>query len=254
MPVTAADLVYYGAASIAEDDSSTQGGAIDTTVRYVFDSATLPNTLNDTIEMLSSNVGDTSQTVLVTGRNAGGSIITENFSLNGTTVVNGVTTFQRILKITVSATHSGTVTVRKESDNSLIVDIESGVLEVRKPFYNTSSDEIGGSSREFYEKIFIKNNHLSLFLLGAVISEQADPEVVIDFNLENSVNGSEDIASRLNTSPGDVTGSFDSSPKSIPGSDLESGDAVGIWCRLTLSAGHDPILSSFTMRIAGNSI
>lgn len=253
MSIASTDLVIYGAASIAEDDVSTQGGAISTTVRYIFDSSTLPNTLNDTIEILSSNVGDDSQTVTVTGRNAGGSIVSEPFSLNGTTVVNGAVTFQSILKIVVSGAHAGTITVRKATGDTLIVSIETGVLTIRKPFYNVSSDAAGGSTRDFYEKVFIKNTHGSLNLLSAVISEQADVIGKITFDLEDAVNDTNSVASRLNTVPAGMLGSFDSSAKNVPGTDLASGSSIGVWLKLSLSAGDSSILSTYTLRVAGSS-
>ncbi len=254
MAIASTDIVYYGAANIVEDDVSTQGGAIDTSVRYVFDSSTLSNVLADTIEMVSSSAGDNSQTVTVTGRNSGGSIITENFSLNGVTVVNGAITFQRVLRIVVSSSHVGTITVRKASDNVAIVSIETGILEIRKPFYNVSADESAGSSRDFYEKLFVKNNHGSLNYLGAAISEVADPSAVITFDLEDAVNDNNSIVSRLNTAPTGMLGSFTGSSKNVPGTDLNAGDAIGVWLKLTLSAGHAPILDTYTLRAAGSSI
>lgn len=253
MSVVGSELIYYGAASIAENDASTQGGAISTSVRYIFDSSTLANTLNDTIEMLSSNAGDTTQNVVVTGRSSGGSIITETFNLNGTTVVNGVTSFARIMKIVVSGAHTGTITVRKATGDTLIASIETGVLQIRKPFYNVSSDASGGSSRDFYEKIFIKNTNGSLNLLSAVVSEQADPSAVITFDLESSVGGSNSVASRLNTAPTGMLGTFTGSAKNVPGTDLEAGAAIGVWLKLTLPAGNAAILDTYTLRIAGSS-
>ncbi len=254
MSVAGTDLIYYGAANIAEDDVSTQGGAIATTVRYIFDSSSLANTLNDTVEILSSAVGDTSQTVTITGRSAGGSIVTDTLSLNGTTVVNGVVTFLRIMKIVVSGAHTGTITVRKATGDTVIASIETGVLQIRKPFYNVSSDASGGSSRDFYEKIFIKNTHGSLNLLSAVISEQADPSAVITFDLEDAVDDNNSVASRLNTAPTGMLGTFTGAAKNVPGTDLASGSAIGIWLKLTLPAGNAAILDTYTLRVAGSSI
>lgn len=253
MSIASTDLVVYGAANIAEDDVSTQGGAIDTTIRYIFDSPTLANSLSDTVEVLSSNVGDTTQTVTVYGRSAGGSIINEVFNLNGTTVQNGATTFDRILKIVINASHSGTVTVRKASDNTTIAAIETGVLQVRKPFYNVSSDASGGSSRDFYEKVFIKNNHGTLSLLSAVVSENADPAGLITFDLEDAVNDNNSTASRLNTAPTGMLGSFNSSNKNVPGTDLAAASRIGVWLKLTLAAGEAATVSTYTLRIAGSS-
>ena len=102
MSVSSSDLVIYGSQNIPESDSGTSGGAISTTCRYVFDSSTLANLLEDSVEVLSSNAGDTTQTCSVFGRNSAGSIVSEVLTLNGTTQVSGATTFERILKIVLS--------------------------------------------------------------------------------------------------------------------------------------------------------
>lgn len=253
MSVAGTDLVIYGAANIQTTDTGTQGGAIDTTVRYIFDSASLANSLADTVEIVSSNAGDTSQTVTITGRNSAGSIVTDPLSLNGTTVVNGSVTFETILKIVVSASHAGTITVRKATGDTTIVAIETGVLTILKPFYNVSSDASGGSSRDFYEKIFIKNNHATLSLLSAVVSENADPSSKISFDLEDAVNDNNSVASRLNTAPTGMLGSFDSAAKNVPGSDLAAGSRIGVWLKLTLAAADAALVSTYTLRIAGSS-
>jgi len=253
MSVASTDLVIYGAANIQTTDSGTQGGAIDTTVRYIFDSSSLANTLQDTVEVVSSNAGDTTQTVTITGRTAGGSITTDPISLNGTTPVSGAVTFETILKIVVSASHSGTITVRKATGDTTIVAIETGVLTILRPFYNVSADASGGSSRSFYEKIFFQNNHATLSLLSAIISEQADSQGLITFDLEDAVDDTNSVASRLNTAPTGMLGSFDSAAKNCPGTDLAAGSRIGVWLKLTLPAGNAAVLSTYTIRIAGSS-
>ena len=254
MSVAGTDLVIYGAANIQTSDTGTQGGVIDTTVRYIFDSPTLANTLADTVEVLSSSGADTTQTVTVYGINSGGSSINEVFTLAGTTVQNGATTFQRVSRIVVSGSHTGTITVRKASDNTTIGALETGVVVLRKPFINVSSDVSGGSSRDFYEKIFIKNNHATLSLLSAVVSENSDPTGKITFDLEDAVNDNNSVASRLNTAPTGMLGTFTSADKNVPGTDLAAGSNIGVWLKLTLAAGDSAILDTYTVRIAGSSI
>ena len=253
MSVASTDLVIYGSANIPTTDSGTMGGAIDTTVRYIFDSSSLANTLADTLEVLSSAAGDNTQTVTVYGRSSAGSIVNEVFTLAGTTVQNGATTFQTILKVVVSASHTGTITVRKATGDTTVVAIETGVLTVLRPFYNVSSDVSGGSTRNFYEKVFFKNNHATLSLLSAVVSEQADPQGLITFDLEDAVNDNNSVASRLNTAPTGMLGSFDSSSKNVPGTDLAAGSKIGVWLKLTLPAGNAAVLDTLTLRIAGSS-
>ncbi len=253
MSVASTDLVWFGSAGIAEDDVTTQGGAIDTTVRYIFDSTSLANSLSDTVEVLSSSAGDTSQTVTVYGRNAGGSIVSEVLSLNGTTIVNGATTFDRILKIVISASHAGTVTVRKATGDTTIAAIETGVLQIRKPFYNVSSDASGGSTRIFYEKLFLKNTHATLSLLAASIVEQTDTVGKITFDLESSVNGTNSVASRLNTAPTGMLGTFTDASKNVPGTDLAAGARIGVWLKFQLLAADASINNTYTLRTAGSS-
>lgn len=254
MAIASTDIVIYGAANIQTTNTGTQGGAIDTTTRYIFDSPTLGNTLGETVEVLSSSLSDTSQTVTVYGILSTGSSTNEAFTLNGTTVQNGAVTFQRIDRVVVSGAHTGTITVRKASDNTSIISIETGVLVVRRPFINVASDVSGGSSRDFYEKVFIKNNHATLALLAVTISEYADSTGKITFDLESSVDGNNSIASRLNTAPTSMLGSFSSADKSLPGTDLQPASAIGVWLKYTLAAGDSPILDTYSIRTFGQSI
>lgn len=262
MSIVATDLVVYGAANQAEADGVTQGGAIQTNTRYVFGDAALVNDPtasggNGTTKIVSSNAGDTTQTVTVTGRNAGGSIVSDVINLNGTNVIAGVVTFERILKVVVSGAHAGTVTLGDSTNGAgmgnTIVDIETGVLTVRVPFYNVAADASGGSSRDFYEKVFVKNNHGTLSLLTAMIKENADPTGNITFDLEDAVDDNNSIASRLNTPPTGMQGTFTNADKTVPGTDLAAGSAIGVWLKLTLAAGAAAAKSTWTMRVEGQT-
>lgn len=252
MSVASTDLVVYGCASEPQDDVSTTGGAIDTTTRIIFDSSALANVLNDKVTVLSSAAGDNTQTVTVTGRNTAGSIVTDVINLNGTTAVNGVVVFQRILKIVISAAHTGSITVKEfTAPNTVIVTIETGVLTIRRMFYNAIANATGGATKTFYEKCFFKNNNGTNSLLSAQISKTADPAALMAFALENAVNDTESVANRL-TAPSTVT-AFDSTAKNVPGTDLASGAAIGCWMQMTLPAGTAPQETTFTMQIAGST-
>ena len=139
MSVSASDIIVYGSQNMAESDSGTQGGSIDTAVRVVFADLAA----NDTITIVST-AGDTG-TVAITGRNAAGSIASETLTLNGTNSVAGSTTFERVLKI-VCTSHSGVITVSDTSDATQIVQIESSVTTIRRPFYSVSADTVDGSN------------------------------------------------------------------------------------------------------------
>ena len=103
MAVASSDLVIYVAANMPEDNTSTAGGAIDSGVRASFDDPSSAVQL----KVYSADAADTSQTLTVTGRNAGGSIVSEGISLNGTTEVTSSNTYERILKTYLSATVMG---------------------------------------------------------------------------------------------------------------------------------------------------
>jgi hypothetical protein len=205
------------------------------------------------VEVLSASAGDNSQTVTVYGRDSQGRAINEVLSLNGTTVVNGVTTFQSIDKIVVSAAHAGTITVRKATGDTAIVSIETGVLQIRRPFINVSADAAGGSERKRYEKVFIKNTNAVNALLGATISEDADPEAQIAFAVEDAVDDNGTSTDRA-TAPTGITGDgFSSSAKAIPGIDLAATAAIGVWLELTMPAGDPATKTTYTLKTAGST-
>lgn len=250
MPIVATDIVAYGSASMPDDDTPTGiGGAISTAKRVVFTDISA----NDTVEMLSDNAGDTTQTVTIFGRNTAGEIVSEAETLNGTTVQTTTQQFERILKITMSATATGTVTVRKQSDDVTIATLESGITEIRRPFYNAAAEASGGSQRDYYEKVFFKNNHGTLTLTSATIAEQADPSTNVDFDLEASLDGSDtNGAGNRQTHTGGYT--FDSSTKNVANSqNLTAGSAQGCWLRLRLPAGEASDNTTFTMRVNGQT-
>jgi len=254
MSIVASDLVIYGAANIAETDGVTQGGAIDTTVRYIFDDASLVNTTGpDTVDVSSDNAGDTGITITITGRNAAGDIVTDEYTLAGLAEQTGDTTFTSLMKIVLSGAAAGTVNVHENSGSVTIVDIEAGVTEVRVPFYNVAADASGGSSRDFYEKIFFKNNNGVNDLLNATISEESDPSGYVTFDLEDAQDDNNSVATRLDTPPSGMLGSFDSNQKSVPGTNLAAGSAIGVWLKLTLAAGLTAATSTYTLHLEGST-
>lgn len=252
MSVTAAELIFYGSASMPEDSSTTCGGAIDTTTYVIPSSATLWNTLNDTVDYVSSAAGDTTQTVTVYGRLSTGSLTSEAKTLTGTTPVAGSVIFERIEKVVVSGAHTGTVTVSQHTGSVALAALPTGILTLRRPFYNVSADVSTGSARIFYEKIFSKDTDSTLALLAAQVAETANPSGDITFALATSVNDTESTANNL-TAPASVT-AFNTSTKNVPGTDLQPGSRIGIWLALSLSAGAAAAKSTVTMQVSGQSI
>jgi len=249
MSVVSGDIVVYGSANMPEADGTTSGGAIDSSVKIIFTDISA----TDEVEILSDAGGDTTQTVTVYGRDAGGSIVSETETLTGTTPV---ATFERILKITCSSTSHGTITIRKESDDVTIATMENGIDAVRRPFYNASAEAASGSAKVFYEKVFVQNDHASLSLLSATITASADPSALLAFDLEGSVNDTNSTANRL-TAPagGDMLGSptWDDASKAVPGTDLAAAAKIGVWLRLSLAAGQAAAKTTYTLTVAGSS-
>ena len=251
MPIAASDLKWYGSAVMPDDDSTTQiGGAIATTKKVEFTDIT-PAGL---IEMVSSNAGDTTQTVTLYGRNPSGVLISEAKALNGVVVVDFTLTWERILKVTMSATAVGTVTIRKDAAGGDLILLEPGLTEVRRLFYAALAEEVGGAERNYYEKIFVKNTHGSLTLTSSVITEDADPSTVCSFDLVSILDGNDNngVGNNRQVAPGGYV--FASTPHNVANSqNLTFGSAQGIWMELTLAAGLAPAKTSVTMKLTGNT-
>lgn len=250
MSVVASELVWYGSASMPDDDTPTGiGGAIDLTTRIIFADISAA----DTVEILSDNAGDTTQTVTVHGRDAGGNLVSETETLAGTTPQTTTQSFERITKIVMSATATGTVTVRKQSDDVEIATLEPGVTDIRRPFYDALAEASGGSARTYYEKVFLKNNNATTALTGATIAEQADPSTNVAFALESSLDGTDtNGAGNRQTHTGGYT--FDNTTKNVANSQsLTALAAQGVWLSLDLPAGEAADNTTYTLRVSGNT-
>jgi hypothetical protein len=252
MPIVAADIVAYGSNSMPDDDTPTGiGGVIKLTTRVVFTDIIA----TDQVEILSSSASDTDQTFTIYGRNAAGELVSDTGSINGTTVVTVTTAFERVMKMTITGGSAmvGILTVRDQDTDAEIGTFEVGLTEIRRPFYDASADASGGSTREYYEKVFFKNNHGTLTLTSAEILEQADPQTVVSFDVEDAVDDSDtNGAGNRQTHTGGYT--FDSTTKAVPGDALAAGEAIGVWLNLTLTAGLGAQNTSVTMRVSGNTV
>jgi len=251
MSVTAAELIVYGSANMPEDNVSTSGGAIDLTTKIVFTDIAA----TDQVTVISDAAGDTTQTVTVYGRNAGGTIVSEALSLNGTVRVTGAVAFERILKVVVNAAHTGTITIARDNTPTFteIATMETGILTLRRLFYDASADASGGSSRDYYEKVFIKNTNATFTLNAAAIVEQADPTTLITFDLEDAINDTNSLSDRLDTAPSGMLGTFTGASKNVPGGILAAGASIGVWLKLTLAAGTAAAKSTYTLRTSGTT-
>jgi len=143
------------------------------------------------------------------------------------------------------------------------------VTQVRRPFYNAASDVAGGSTRNYYEKVFCVNNNTSTALTVASVLKQADPSNLysgggaLNIALTTALNDTGTVANRQ-TAPATGIGSFSSgaapqtvavpSPQNLPsGAAPNSAGAQGVWLQLTLPAALVANKSSFTLRATGQT-
>ena len=252
MPVLDSDIVVYGSASMPDDDAPQDiGGAIDLTTRISFTDIAA----TDQVEIFSDNAGDNTQTVTLFGRNAAGELISDPVALNGLTVVSSALTFERIEKILVSAAHAGNITLRDQDSDTEIVVIESGVLQIRRPFYGAGAEAAAGAQRIYYEKIFFRNNHATLSLTNAQILEQIDPTGLVAFGLEATLGGTDTNGAGNNRQVAPAGYSFDDTAKAVANAQNHTALAAqGVWLSLTLAAGAAAQNSSYTLRESGETV
>lgn len=346
MSVQPGQIRTYGSANMPLVDGSTTGGAL--TVANKIDFTDLAST--QAVDVVSSSASDTAVQITTTGRDSTGVIVSETKTCNGTTVVAGTQSFQRLLKSTVTSgtavgvvaaiSHTAVVSAHTAQtgaanatgttptlfklqsgdgaarvlgeiirttggtgpnqileiiglpavygtdivavsaasygtipDNTTTYNIHDGFLfdlspnqvtNIQRPFYNASSDILGGSTRTYYEKVFVENTNTTTALTGAAVLKQVDiAGGTLDFALCNSLNDTATVANRQ-TAPASGITSFSSgsapqsiavpSPANLPsGAAPNAAGAQGIWLRLTLTAGQAPQNTSATMRATGST-
>lgn len=247
MPIAATDLILYAAVNTPEDDAATAGGAIDVLRRLDFTQIAA----NDDLEVVSDSAGDTTQTATVTARNAAGAIVSEGVTLNGTTAVifSTIGVVERVLKLELSATAAGIVTLRRSVAGATVRTIPIGERGFEIFFYDSAS-ESGATIR--YQKGFYLNNHGSLTLNAAKVQITADPEAIMDFALATAKDDSETTTNRK-TAPTSVS-AFDDTQKDVPTTLLAAAEAIGVWIRMQLAADDTPKKNTFTLELTGTSV
>lgn len=248
MPIAASDLKAYQAANHAEDDASTQGGAIDTTGLVEFTDLAA----DDDLEAVSSNAGDT-MNLTIHARSPAGAIVNETKALNGTTAVifSTIGVVERFMKALLASAATGTITIRRSVGGATVATLPPGKLKVRRLFYDSASDPSVQKIR--YEKVPLKNEHPTLQLNAAEIKLTADPSGTIRVGCAPSKNDSATVANRL-TAPASVTFVDDNVSQSVPTGGMAATDVIGVWVEMTLAAGNAPVKSTFTLQLSGKSI
>lgn len=250
MSVLTTDLVAWAAANNPVVDSGTVGGAIDL-LRFI---DFTQQTANDTIQVVSSSAGDTTQTMTVTGRDAAGNVVISSATtLTGTTpvTITGLGTTERILKAELSATCAGTVTVRSVTGpgTNFSRTIAIGLRGFFAIFQQGASNP--GSTVTYYAKFFWKNQHATLALTSAQVLESADPSTLIAHGTEGTLNDTTTSTTRI-TAPGGIT--FASTAANVANSQsLTAGSQQGTWLRLSLGTGQAAQRTTYTSQLTGNS-
>lgn len=95
---------------------------------------------NDGLEIVSSDNGDTTQTITIIGTTNGtDTVVVENVALTGTTQADTVkTNWGVILAVKLDAVAAGTVTVREASGNQTVVDLTTGTLSAGVVSYSVA--------------------------------------------------------------------------------------------------------------------
>ena len=140
----------------------------------------------------------------------------------------------------------------------------NAVTAVIRCFSTSAADVPSGSTRTFYEKVFVINNNTATALTGAQIEVASEnPSLpsgaALDLRLAGSLDDSVTIANRQ-TAPGSI--SFTTQPALVsvpgsgnlpPGSAPNTAGAQGVWLRLTLNAGTAAYKGSADLRAQGTT-
>lgn len=244
MPIAASDLLGFLSANMPENDTGTSGGAISTAGKFeITDIAA-----TDTVQVLSD--GADTRTVTVVGRNAAGAIVQENLVLNGTTPVTGTNSYERILKVTLSAADgSRTVTVRRTTGGATIVTLGPNLTKAIRLFYDSTSEAVQAIR---YEKVFLKNAHATLTLTSAAVKLTSDPAARYKIGLATAVDDSGSVTNRK-TAPSGVTFVDDNVSVGVPGGQLAAGSAIGVWVQQDLPSNDPAHKNSVTLELSGSS-
>src|ERR1051326_2547962 len=223
MSVSSSDLVCYAALNRPQDDVSTAGGGIDADHRVAFTQLAAPHTL----EALSSAGGDTTQVLTVVGRDSTKSRVTATVTLTGTSAaaLSPLTTFERILTVSLSADTTGTVTLRVSSAGATVGTIPPGERGFDCSFINSVNS---GTGTVRYSKQFWKNNSGTDALLSSQVVLTDDPQSSILIGVAAALNDTASIANR-NTAPSGIAFVGTNTAQSVPGGMVPPGSAIGVW-------------------------
>lgn len=249
--VAATHLIAYCADAHPITDSASPGGPIDSLMRAVFTDLAA----NDDIEVVSSSTNDVGIIGVAKGRDSSGNLVTETNVLNGTTAViySTLGLIDDMLEFKLAQACEGDVTVRRSVSGSTIGVIPAGELGFRRIFFGAYSHP--SNTKDYYEKVFIKNTHPVTTFQSAQISESADPSATVTFTLAASVDDAAYSDSRLEAPDTDDTDpdTFDGTTKDVPGSgaNIDPDSAIGVWLKMSLAAAAAASKNTYTLGISG---
>lgn len=151
-------------------------------------------------------------------------------------------------------------------DGMLFEISPNAVVAVTRCFSTAAADVPGGSTRTFYEKVFVVNNNTATALTSATIQVASDTPslpgpAALDIALCTALNDA-NITTNRQTAPVSGAGSFVVQPSAVnvpPPGNLPSGSspnatgAQGVWFRLTLPAGSAAYKGSADLRTQGST-
>ena len=140
----------------------------------------------------------------------------------------------------------------------------NAVTAVIRCFSTSAADVPSGSTRTYYEKVFVVNNNTATALTGAQIEVASEnPSLptgaALDLGLAGSLDDTASVANRQ-TAPAGV--SFTTQPALVsvpgsgnlpPGSAPNTAGAQGVWLRLTLQPGTAAYKGSADLRAQGTT-
>jgi hypothetical protein len=246
MVVALEDLVAYACVNLPEDDLTTSGGAIDEKMRVHFDVIPVPGPLR----IASDSASDVAE-ITVQGRTITGEYVEGAFDLDGLNIIEfGEAAYGYLLKVTMDADAIGTVTITAidGTTETILTTIPPGERGFTSMFFKAVADPLAEVVR--YEKFFWKNTHGTDDLRGVLIVEDSDLEDVMTHAPSLAKNDSVSVADRL-TAPSSLV--FKELPRNIINTNLNAGEAIGVWLKQTLPAGELAFFSTYTAQIKGRA-
>lgn len=258
MPIVTADLKGFSSLNMPENNTGISGGGIDTASKFNMTQMAA----NDTVEVAS----DATESIAITveGRNAAGAIVSEAINIvTLNTFVAGTITFERIMKVTAPA-HLGTITVRRVTGAVLICTLEDAavqgfVVDITKVimlFFDAASE---AGAIDVSEKVFMRNDHATLTLNNALLSQTSDPSGLLSIGVAVSKGDTNFIATRKTVIPaGHMTATgliaATGTTEPVPTNILASAENIGIWIQMALGASNAAVRDVYDMKLEGTTV